>query len=331
VLLVAGWRNTTIVVPSFAAVRAQYVPSEAYLVDRHGEVLEASRRNLGVRRFDWVALDGTSPALKTAVIEAEDRQFYEHHGIDWWAALAAIKAQLIDHRRRGASTITMQLASLIHGDRGGGSRQQQWRRKIAQVCIARSLEFTFAKTGTSKDMRDNWCIGFSRDFTVAVWVGNFEGDAMHDVSGVTGAAPVWHDIMLALHRELATAAPKPPLGIVATAIRFIPAVEPPRLEWYLAGTQTDRVVGLSATAKIAHIVSPANGMIIALDPDIPARSQRIPLTAQGAPAGMIVRLNDTVLGSATQKILWAPVAGTQHLTLEDRAGRTVDRILFTVR
>ena len=47
------------------------------------------------------------------------------------------------------------------------------------------------KTGTSKDMRDNWCIGFSSKYTVAVWVGNFEGDSMHDVSGVTGAAPVW--------------------------------------------------------------------------------------------------------------------------------------------
>jgi penicillin-binding protein 1C len=55
------------------------------------------------------------------------------------------------------------------------------------------------KTGTSKDMRDNWCIGFSADYTVAVWVGNFEGDSMHDVSGVTGAAPAWQEIMLALH------------------------------------------------------------------------------------------------------------------------------------
>ena len=62
------------------------------------------------------------------------------------------------------------------------------------------------KTGTSKDMRDNWCIGFSRDYTVGVWVGNFEGDAMHDVSGVTGAAPVWREIMGALH---ATSVPAP--------------------------------------------------------------------------------------------------------------------------
>ena len=57
------------------------------------------------------------------------------------------------------------------------------------------------KTGTSKDMRDNWCIGFSSDYSVGVWVGNFEGDAMHRVSGVTGAAPVWLTIMNALHAD----------------------------------------------------------------------------------------------------------------------------------
>lgn len=57
-----------------------------------------------------------------------------------------------------------------------------------------------AKTDTSKDMRDNWCVGFSRQFTVAVWVGNAAGDPMHDVSGVSGAAPVWREVMDWLHR-----------------------------------------------------------------------------------------------------------------------------------
>ena len=38
--------------------------------------------------------------------------------------------------------------------------------------------WTVAKTGTSKDMRDNWCIGFSSRYTVGVWVGNFNGAPM---------------------------------------------------------------------------------------------------------------------------------------------------------
>ncbi len=57
------------------------------------------------------------------------------------------------------------------------------------------------KTGTSKDMRDNWCVGFSTRYTVGVWVGNASGAPMHAVSGVTGAAPVWRTVMDALQRS----------------------------------------------------------------------------------------------------------------------------------
>jgi penicillin-binding protein 1C len=57
------------------------------------------------------------------------------------------------------------------------------------------------KTGTSKDMRDNWCVGFSARYTVGVWVGNASGAPMHAVSGVTGAAPVWRTVMDALQRS----------------------------------------------------------------------------------------------------------------------------------
>ncbi|MBW8758485.1 MAG: penicillin-binding protein 1C [Burkholderiales bacterium] len=57
------------------------------------------------------------------------------------------------------------------------------------------------KTGTSKDMRDNWCVGFSARYTVGVWVGNASGAPMHAVSGVTGAAPVWRSVMDALQRS----------------------------------------------------------------------------------------------------------------------------------
>ena len=44
-------------------------------------------------------------------------------------------------------------------------------------------------------MRDNWCIGYNHKYTVGVWVGNFSGEPMWNVSGVTGAAPAWRDIM----------------------------------------------------------------------------------------------------------------------------------------
>lgn len=61
------------------------------------------------------------------------------------------------------------------------------------------LELPFpaaVKTGTSKGYRDNLTVGFTREVTVAVWVGNFDGSPMQGISGVTGAGPLFHAVML---------------------------------------------------------------------------------------------------------------------------------------
>ncbi len=63
-----------------------------------------------------------------------------------------------------------------------------------------------AKTGTSKAYRDNWTLGFTREVTVGVWVGNFDGSPMEGVSGITGAAPLFRVVMEAAMRGR-TAAP----------------------------------------------------------------------------------------------------------------------------
>ena len=57
------------------------------------------------------------------------------------------------------------------------------------------------KTGTSTDFRDTWTVGYSRDYTVGVWVGNFDGQPMRQISGVTGAAPLWNRIIMHLHEQ----------------------------------------------------------------------------------------------------------------------------------
>ena len=55
------------------------------------------------------------------------------------------------------------------------------------------------KTGTTNNMKDNWTIGYTPDYLVAAWVGNFDGSPMSYVaSGVTGASPIWNDIMTQL-------------------------------------------------------------------------------------------------------------------------------------
>lgn len=62
------------------------------------------------------------------------------------------------------------------------------------------LDFPFAvavKTGTSQAYHDNWTIGFTRDVTVGVWVGNLDRTPLRVSTGVTGAGPIFHDVMLA--------------------------------------------------------------------------------------------------------------------------------------
>ncbi|WP_043302362.1 penicillin-binding transpeptidase domain-containing protein, partial [Burkholderia humptydooensis] len=85
--------------------------------------------------------------------------------------------------------------------------------------------FSAVKTGTSKDMRDNWAVGYTSRYTVGVWVGNADGSPMWDVSGVTGAAPVWAAITGYLHRDLASRAPRPPAGVEQRRVAFERDVE----------------------------------------------------------------------------------------------------------
>jgi penicillin-binding protein 1C len=73
--------------------------------------------------------------------------------------------------------------------------------RIASFGTPNVLEFPFpvaVKTGTSKGYRDNWTIGYTPKHIVGVWVGNSDGSPMQDVSGITGAGPLFRDVMLQL-------------------------------------------------------------------------------------------------------------------------------------
>ena len=92
-----------------------------------------------------------------------------------------------------------------------------------------SLDFPFkvaAKTGTSQAYRDNWTVGYTRDVTVGVWVGNFDRSELIESSGITGAAPIFHAVMLAAQRRVAGRLPAggdpplapPPPGLAAVRV-----------------------------------------------------------------------------------------------------------------
>ena len=199
-----------------------------------------------------------------------------------------------------------------------------------------------AKTGTSKDMRDNWCAGYSRRYTVAVWVGNASGASMHEVSGIAGAAPVWREVMDWLHRgdeagrrRTPSAPPAAPPGLVARDIRFEPAAnataEPPRREWFIAGTER-AVIRVAAAKALARITYPAQGTVIALDPDIPPGRQRLPLQLSSrAETGWQWRMDGKPAGRADRSSRWLPQPGKHRLALVDAADVELDAVSFEVR
>lgn len=192
--------------------------------------------------------------------------------------------------------------------------------------------WTAAKTGTSKDMRDNWCIGFSSRYTVGVWVGNFNGEPMRDVSGVSGAAPVWRDLMDYLHAGNGSASPGKPRGIIAQKMHFTPPIESPRTEWFLDGTETTeiRLVDASTDQQArAKIIYPTDGTIIAMDPDIPIQHQRVQFNSKGSNE-VTWRIDGTRAGHGLD-VGWMPTGGWHKLMLTDLHGNELDSVNFEVR
>jgi len=99
-----------------------------------------------------------------------------------------------------------------------------------------------AKTGTTTDFRDNWTIGYTPNLVVGVWVGNADNTPMVEVSGISGAGPIWNEFMrraLVGQPELEFAVPE---GVaraeVCATSGLLPTEVCPktRWEWFIDGT-----------------------------------------------------------------------------------------------
>ena len=348
---------------AIATARGMYVPQN-YDRDFHGLVsvrtaLASSLNVPAVRTLELVGLDRFQDVLKRLGLDTltHDDEFYG-------AALALGDADVT------LLSLTNAYRALANGGVAGPPRfvpgpiaatgEASTRRVfdtgtsyiVADILSdrgARALTFglenplatrvwSAVKTGTSKDMRDNWCIGFTSRYTIGVWVGNFSGAPMRDVSGVTGAAPIWRDLVHRLHATEPSMQPRPTPGILRFSVAFDPAVEAERKEWFLRGTEmglvessTGAVDGVSAISP--RIRYPVAGAIIALDPDIPTGSQRVVFEAAPARADLLWRLDGATLAhtDARGRADWAPAAGKHTLALLDQDGRTLATVAFEVR
>lgn len=106
------------------------------------------------------------------------------------------------------------------------------------------LEHTAAvKTGTTNNFHDNWTMGYTPQLLTGVWVGNSNYESMHNVSGITGAAPIWNEFMRAVLQEQPNLPFTRPDGLVQIEVCSLsgllptPACPKRAREWFIAGTE----------------------------------------------------------------------------------------------
>lgn len=169
-----------------------------------------------------------------------------------------------------------------------------------------NLDFPFpvaVKTGTSQAYRDNWTIGYTKDVTVGVWVGNFDRTPLRGSSGVTGAAPIFNAVMLAAVKHARGALPigdmtpvvAPPANVQRVEICTLSGLRPStycpaiQQEW-LPTEQPARFCDLRHQPDVApsvqmarkeefHIASPPDGATYLIDPTLRREFQALKLKA----------------------------------------------------
>jgi penicillin-binding protein 1C len=220
------------------------------------------------------------------------------------------------------------------------------------------LELPFpaaVKTGTSQQHRDNWCLGFSQEFTVGVWVGNFQGKPMAGISGVTGAGPLWRQVMLLTHQGHPGRLPPWPPGTRRHAVCSLSGALPaaggscPVWEEYFApGTiprehcplhkprQSAAKTPLPKERPLTLLV-PAPGAVYAIDPDVPPDLQVLALKARapGPVIGSTWKVNGREIPQTGDpleaRIKLSPGKHTLVLAAWGDWGRSQTRAYFTVR
>jgi len=172
------------------------------------------------------------------------------------------------------------------------------------------------KTGTTTDFRDNWTVGYTPSLVVGVWVGNADNETMKEITGITGAAPIWRDVMEAAHKGQAVQAFARPDGLVDVEVCALsgelPGPDCPHriVETFIAGTEPtticqmhQRIEGIVYTVlppeaqawarernlpqpatpnlqptTLLHITSPDAGAVYRIDPAQPRDTQRVAIS-----------------------------------------------------
>ncbi|MBN2472174.1 MAG: transglycosylase domain-containing protein [Anaerolineae bacterium] len=169
-----------------------------------------------------------------------------------------------------------------------------------------------AKTGTTTDYHDNWTMGYTPNLAVGVWVGNADNTPMQDVTGISGAGPIWHDFLREALRGQPELPFEQPEGLTRVEVcalsGLLPTPDCPRRirEWFIPGTEptaydtfyqrlaVDRRTGLladdstpaDARAEQVFVVLPQEARDWAAREGLPQPPQGVELVSSDAQAGL---------------------------------------------
>jgi penicillin-binding protein 1C len=176
------------------------------------------------------------------------------------------------------------------------------------------------KTGTSYGFRDAWSVGFSNDYTVAVWVGRADGTPRPDHVGRDSAAPILLRMFGLLPPDKRRAPPVPAGAIVARATSDLP----PSLRVFTRQETAPAQAEQAAQLAPPSITWPPNGAVVPL-PDSHAAYRTLQFRADGGKAPLTWLVNGALLGSFDRfaPALYAPSGeGLARVTVVDAEGRS---------
>lgn len=185
-----------------------------------------------------------------------------------------------------------------------------------------------AKTGTSKDYKDNFTLAYTPRWTIGVWVGNFDASPMQKVSGVTGAGPIMHDLAVWLQNKYPSPGFKTPSGVTralaCTQSGFLagPSCKHTAEEVFLTEHLPAVCNGKHAAPLSAlQLVSPSDGDVFKWDPSVAAASQRLKFSASCAEKSCAWTLDGKPLSGRACEVWW-PLSPGKHALAVTCGGET---------
>ncbi|MEK6795638.1 MAG: transglycosylase domain-containing protein [Spirochaetota bacterium] len=238
----------------------------------------------------------------------------------------------------------------------------EFKYKTAGFGIHSALNMPFpvaVKTGTSKDYRDNTVAGYTRNYTIGVWAGNFSGRSMDALPAAQGAGLIFRDIIAGLYNagiDIGQADLTVPSGVTPVRICTLSGMRahmqcresmieycladtvPGMCTWHTNGKtmlppeyatwlgDTGRNADLAPSSGL-HIVRPADKDVFNIDASMQARMQEIELSVSGDTDGVAWYINGRRYAEG-KTVYWRLTPG--DIRIEARGKNGADSVVITV-